>query len=53
MNYTGLIEEMKRLKEELKVISDRIEALMFEIDAIVMKKTTQKSPEFHGGANRS
>lgn len=48
----------KQEREQLQKVIDRLESVMTEVDAVadtveamIMKKTTQRSPEFHGGAN--
>lgn len=44
-------EYAMRLLGKLKVFLDDMEALAEEVERWVMKKTTQRSPEWRGGAN--
>lgn len=42
---------VKLWAQRLKVLMDELEFVAQEVEAYVMKKTTQRSPEFRGRAN--
>lgn len=44
-------ERAEKFMDRLNVIVDSLELLADEVERWVMKKTTQRSPEFRGGAN--
>jgi hypothetical protein len=44
-------EKLRRIAERLAVLVESLLEISQEIDAIVMKKTTQNSPEFRGASN--
>ena len=47
-----LRSKLKVLASIARQFADRIALEAEEIEAMVFKKTMQRSPEFHGGANR-
>ena len=44
---------LQEMMERLTVIANEADDLADEILAIVMKKTTQRSPEWHGATNKT
>lgn len=44
-------KRMLALIRKLASVAIELENLADEVEAIIMKKTTQRSPEFRGGAN--
>jgi hypothetical protein len=43
---------LREVSEKFRVLADTANQLADEIEAHIMKKTTQESPEWHGKANK-
>ena len=44
-------EALEQFVSRLMILVDEVNSLADEVDAYLMKKTTQDSPEWHGRAN--
>ncbi len=45
------VADLRKMASRLDGLSEELDLLAFEIEAVWMKKTTQRSPEFRGKAN--
>lgn len=46
------LQRLQSFATRLRVILSWLDALAVEVESVLMKETTQQSPEFHGQANK-